>query len=95
MIEKLAEQILKCSEEDLDPGWERITIILQSEPFQKLKTISDIKGIFVKDIVNELIKIYNVVAVTDKDKQNIEKEKKELKEKIKQLVKIQEDIEEK
>jgi len=75
--------------QDLDEGWSRTTIILEDEPYDKLETISNIKGLFVKDIVNDLIKIYNSVAITDKDNQNIEKEKKKLKEEIINLVKVQ------
>ena len=80
---------LKNADKDLPKGWERITIILESEHFDKLKTITDVKEIFIKDVVNDLIKIYNSVAITNKDNKNIEKEKKELKKKIIDLVKVQ------
>ena len=91
-VSKLASEIIKKADEDLQPGWERITIILKSDDFKKLKTISDVKKIFIKDIVSGLIEIYNRVAITDKDKENIEEEKIKLEEEIKKLVQIQEDI---
>lgn len=89
-ISRIAEEIVQ--EKDLQSGWERVTIILNREDFQKLKSISDIKSLFVKDIVNELIKVYNRVAITDKDKENIQKEKENLENEIKKLVRIQEEI---
>lgn len=89
-IQDLSNSIIKQAQEDLETGWERATIILETEPFKKLKSISDIKGLFIKDIVNDLIKMYNKVAITDKDKQNIEKEKQRLQEEINKLVKLQE-----
>ena len=92
-ISRIAEEILKKSQ-DLQQGWERVTIILKTEDFQKLKTISDIKSLFIKDIVNDLIKIYNKVAITDKDKKNMQKEKEHLVDEIKKLVQVQTEGEE-
>jgi hypothetical protein len=84
------DELKKIAEEDLQPGYERITIILKSDSYNKLKSISDIKGLFVKDIITSLIDIYNKHAITDKDKKNIENEKINLTEEIKELIQLEE-----
>lgn len=68
IIAKLAKEILA----------ERITIDLDTNEYDKLKEISDVKEIFVKDIVDDLIKIYNENAITDKGFQNKVDEEKEI-----------------
>lgn len=92
-MNKWEKELKKIAEEDLSAGYERATIILKSKPYQELKTISDIKGIFIKDIFTSLMEIYNKVAITDKDKQNIQQEKVKLTEEIKKLVQLQDKIE--
>lgn len=95
-IKKIAYEILAAEEEyPLEKGWERVTIILKKDNYDNLKKITDIKSVFVKDVINDLIEIYNRVAITDKDKQNIEKEKQELQDEIKKLVEVETISEEK
>lgn len=86
-INRLSKEIIS---QELESGWERITIILNKDSFEKLKTISDLKEIFIKDIVNGLVKIYNRIAITDPDfKSRIQEEKQKLEKEIKKLIDIQ------
>lgn len=76
IIAKLAKEILA----------ERITIDLDTNEYDKLKEISDVKEIFVKDIVDDLIKIYNENAITDEGFQNkVDEEKEILNKEIREL----------
>jgi len=86
---KCQKKVKEAASGELDPGWERISIILETDEYRKLQTLTNIKEIFVKDVVNDLIKIYNDVAVTDEDKKKIKEEKEKLIDEIKKLVEIQ------
>ena len=87
----LRDQIVREADEDLAPGWTRATIHVNEEKFKRLKQISDVKGIFIKDIIDGLIDIYNENAITDKDRESIQKEKEVLERKIKELVALTEE----
>ena len=78
--------------DNLQPGLKRVTIILDEEKYKKLKQISDVKEVSVKDIVNGLIDIYIDEAITQEDMKNMEIKKEDLTKEIKELIQLQEDV---
>ena len=86
-MEKIIQDIIK----NIKVGQStRATIVVDEKLFDRLKEITDIKQIFIKDVINELIDIYNTQAITDPDFQKrVEEEKSKLSDEIKKLIELQ------
>lgn len=77
-MEHLISSILKHSK--------LVSIEVNEEEYNRLKEITDIKQVFIKDIISKLISIYNEQAITDKNfQQRKQEEESRLKNKIKDL----------
>ena len=74
---------------DLPYGWMRATFIVQKENFYKFKNLTRVKGLNMKETLNDLLQIFNDNALNTKDKEKLKDQRVNMIQQIKKMVDIE------
>ena len=70
---------------DLPYGWMRATFIVQKENFYKFKNLTTVKGLDMKDVINDLLQIFNGNALDVDDREKLKDQRVNMIQQIKKM----------